>query len=51
MTLRYLQGLNAEDAADAHRRFSPVDNMWQYRNLESVQARKVDYLYFPLGLR
>jgi len=27
MTQRYLQSLNAEDAANAHRKFSPLDNM------------------------
>ena len=28
MTQRYLQSLNANDAANAHKKFSPLDNLW-----------------------
>jgi len=27
MTQRYLQSLNAEDAINAHKKFSPLDNL------------------------
>jgi hypothetical protein len=27
MTQRYLQSLNANDAANAHKKFSPLDNL------------------------
>lgn len=29
MTQRYLQSLNANDAANAHKKFSPLDNLWK----------------------
>ena len=38
MTQRYLQSLNADDAMNAHRKFSPLDNMNLTRRLRSSQS-------------
>ena len=32
MTQRYLQSLNANDAANAHKKFSPLDNLGKVKN-------------------